>query len=105
MADDSQNVTLRQIQWREVFPFTNLFRTFRIAVHPSKLVLGLILLLLVYCGGRAPDGIWPHRSQARNGELGILTDTTLLNRMETMLGDNPSAIPSEKPQGVFLTFF
>ena len=67
MADDAQ--TLRRIDWREVFPFTHLFRAFRIAVHPSKLVLGLVLLLLLYTGGRVLDGLWPRQSMAPSGEL------------------------------------
>lgn len=67
MADDSQ--TLRRIDWREAFPFTHLFRAFRVAVHPSKLVLGLVLLLLLYCGGRFLDSIWPRRDLALPGEI------------------------------------
>jgi len=30
MADDSQ--AIRGISWRETFPFTHLFRTFRVAI-------------------------------------------------------------------------
>jgi hypothetical protein len=67
MADDS--LTLRRIDWREVFPFTNLFRAFRVAVHPSKLALGLLLLILLYCGGRILDCCWPRHSQAIWGEI------------------------------------
>ncbi|MDB5358140.1 MAG: hypothetical protein JWN24_4593 [Phycisphaerales bacterium] len=67
MADDAQ--TIRNINWRELFPFTNLFRTFRIAIHPSKLVLGLALLFLVYAGGRTLDWIWPVRSYAVADEI------------------------------------
>lgn len=68
MADDSQ-VTLRDINWREAFPFTHLFRGFRIAIHPSKLVLGLLLLLSLYVGGRILDGIWPSASKANYSEV------------------------------------
>ncbi|MDB5302440.1 MAG: hypothetical protein JWO87_4103, partial [Phycisphaerales bacterium] len=67
MADDAQ--TIRNINWRELFPFTNLFRAFRIAIHPSKLVLGLALLFLVYAGGRTLDWIWPARSYAVADEI------------------------------------
>ena len=59
MADDS--FVLRGINWREVFPFTHIFRAFRIAIHPSKLVLALVCLLLIYGGGRFLDGIWPDK--------------------------------------------
>ena len=59
MADDAQTQTIRSINWRDVFPFTHLFRAFRIAVHPSKLLLALVALLLIYLGGRVLDGAWP----------------------------------------------
>ena len=67
MADDAQTPfssnpypdngnTVRSISWREVFPFLHIFRSFRIAIHPSKLVLGLLALLSLYAGGRILDG-------------------------------------------------
>lgn len=57
MADE-QPQTIRAIHWRDVFPFLNLFRAFRVAIHPSKLVLGLLALLTIYAGGRILDGFW-----------------------------------------------
>ena len=69
MADEAQ--TIRSINWREVFPFTHLFRAFRIAVHPSKLLLALAALLLIYLGGRVLDGVWPRDHLAMPGELGF----------------------------------
>src|SRR4051812_29032807 len=69
MADESQSSgTIRSINWREVFPFLHIFRAFRVAVHPSKLVLGLLALLTLYAGGRILDGIWPTNSLALRGE-------------------------------------
>ena len=62
MADEPQQI--RGINWRDAFPFTHLFRAFRIAVHPSKLMLGLIALLSLYAGGRLLDGLWPARHLA-----------------------------------------
>src|SRR5687768_16966534 len=67
MADESS--VLRGINWREAFPFAHLFRAFRIAIHPSKLVLGLVLLLSLYAGGRILDGLWPARHLAVPGEV------------------------------------
>ncbi|HEV2294873.1 MAG TPA: hypothetical protein VGR35_13555 [Tepidisphaeraceae bacterium] len=67
MAEEPQ--VIRGINWRETFPFTHLFRAFRVAVHPSKLVLGLILLLSIYTGGRILDGIWPARHLAVPDEI------------------------------------
>jgi hypothetical protein len=60
MADESQ--TIRGINWRETFSFTHLFRTFRIAVHPSKLILGLLLIFSLFAGGKILDALWPQSS-------------------------------------------
>jgi hypothetical protein len=68
MADEAQQI--RTIHWREVFPFTHLFRAFRIAVHPSKLLLALAALLLVYLGGRALDAAWMNHYKAKPSEFG-----------------------------------
>lgn len=67
MAEETQQV--RGIHWRDTFSFTHLFRAFRIAVHPSKLVLGLVALLSLYFGGRVLDTIWPARHLAVPGEV------------------------------------
>ncbi len=66
MADESQ--ALRGISWRETFPFTHLFRTFRVAIHPSKLLLGLTALITLYVGGQFLDAIWPVQQRAVPGE-------------------------------------
>jgi hypothetical protein len=67
MSDDGQ--TIRGINWRETFPFTHLFRAFRIAIHPSKLMLGLIALLALYAGGLFLDNIWSHKNLAVPDEV------------------------------------
>jgi hypothetical protein len=68
MAEEGQ--IIRGIDWRQAFPFTNIFRSFRIAIHLSKLLLGLALLLSIYFGGRIMDGVWPTRARALPGEIG-----------------------------------
>jgi hypothetical protein len=67
MAEES--LQIRGIDWRATFPFTHLFRAFRVAVHPSKLMLGLVALLALYIGGRVLDGIWSPRHLAVPGEV------------------------------------
>ena len=69
MADDAQTQTIRSVNWRDVFPFTHLFRAFRIAVHPSKLLLALAALLLIYLGGRVLDAAWPDAYKVSPSEL------------------------------------
>ncbi len=62
MADEP--LTIRGISWRHTFPFINLFRAFRVAVHPSKIVLALVALILLNLGGHLLDLLWPvpHRA-------------------------------------------
>lgn len=67
MAEEGQVV--RGINWRQTLPFTNIFRSFRVAIHLSKLALGLALLLCIYCGGRILDSVWPATARAIPGEI------------------------------------
>jgi hypothetical protein len=57
MADESQ--AIQAINWREIFPFTHIFRAFWIAIHPSKLVLGVLLIFTLFLGGHILDAFWP----------------------------------------------
>ena len=59
MAD--RPFTVQDIQWREVFLFTQIFKAFRIAIRPSKMLLALAAVLLMYGGGRFMDSVWPQR--------------------------------------------
>jgi hypothetical protein len=63
MADESSHV-IRGINWRETFPFTQIFRAFRVAIHPTKLILALVALLALYLGGRILDSLWPVQDRA-----------------------------------------
>ncbi len=74
MAEEPR--VIRGIDWRATFPFTNIFRSFRIAVHPSKLILGLALILLMYLGGRVLDAIWPARHLAVSSEIALWQQAT-----------------------------
>jgi hypothetical protein len=67
MADEGQ--VIRGIDWRNTFSFTHIFRSFRVAIHLSKLALGLALLLTIYFGGRIMDAAWPARARAIPGEV------------------------------------
>ncbi|HMO26279.1 MAG TPA: hypothetical protein PKB10_08415, partial [Tepidisphaeraceae bacterium] len=69
MADEPQ--MLKGIDYRSAFPFTNIFRSFRIAVHPSKLGLALVMLLALYLGGRLMDGLWFARHSPVPGAIAL----------------------------------
>jgi hypothetical protein len=51
-------IVVRDVSWRDVLPWTHLFRAFRVAVHPSKLMLAWVMVLLLYLGGRILDAAW-----------------------------------------------
>lgn len=90
MADDG--IALGNLTLRQAFPFTQIFRSFFVAIQPSKLFLALFLLILVYGGGRFLDGVWYHvapASQASFGDLGYAP-------ADNFYGSR---------QGIFLTFF
>jgi hypothetical protein len=60
MAEEQTGKTeLTRINWGECFGFTNLFRTFRLALHPSKLVLAVVGLVLTLVLGLVLDAVWP----------------------------------------------
>lgn len=67
MAEETRVVNA--VNWREVFTFTHVFRAFRIAVHPSKLILALAALLAIYVAGRTMDRVWPDKYRAVPGEI------------------------------------
>ena len=69
MADEP--LSIRGVHWRDALPFTHLFRAFRVAIHPSKIVLALAALLLSYVGGRTLDLIWPVQDRAVPGEVAL----------------------------------
>lgn len=71
MADEP--LTVRAISWRQTFPFINLFRAFRVAVHPSKIVLALVALIMLYIGGHLLDLVWVVQDRAVPNEV-ILYD-------------------------------
>ncbi len=67
MSDQQQ--VIRGINWRELFPFTHLFRTFRISVQLSKIGLAMAALTLLYCGGLLFDSVWLSRYRALPNEI------------------------------------
>jgi hypothetical protein len=69
MADEP--LSIRGVHWRDALPVTHLFRTFRVAVHPSKLLLALTALLLAYVGGRGLDLVWPVQDRAVASEVDL----------------------------------
>ena len=58
MPDSAHRVRLEGIDLKAAFPTLRLFDSFRMALQPTKLLLGMLLLMLVYFGGVTLDFIW-----------------------------------------------
>ncbi|MBS3820531.1 MAG: hypothetical protein KGY81_02075, partial [Phycisphaerae bacterium] len=56
MADE--NNVVKQVVWSEVFSFPHIFKSFKMAIQPGKLVLAVLALALIFGGGYALDWIW-----------------------------------------------
>jgi hypothetical protein len=53
-----RHVTVTAVHWRNVLEFTQLFRSFRLAMNPAKILMALLALLLIYSAGRLFDLAW-----------------------------------------------
>jgi hypothetical protein len=58
---NNNRVVLESINWRQALPFTHIFRTFRLAITPSKLILALIGVFACFLGGSFLDLIVGNR--------------------------------------------
>ena len=57
VAKDSDRIRVDEVDWVALLPWLRLFRSFRMAIQPAKIVLALLLVLLVYLGGKAIDSV------------------------------------------------
>lgn len=56
MTDERNEI--RHVNWSEIFSFTYIFKSFKMAIHPSKLILGVMAIVLIYLAGQGLDTIW-----------------------------------------------
>ncbi|HHH75741.1 MAG TPA: hypothetical protein ENL03_01795 [Phycisphaerae bacterium] len=56
MADEQNE--LRQVNWTELLGFTKIFKSFRMSIHPSKLVLALAMVISLYAIGWVMSAAW-----------------------------------------------
>jgi len=61
MHNDLNRVRVEGLDWPNLLPVTRLFGAFRMAIHPAKLALGLLLAVLLYLGGLGMDLAWGPR--------------------------------------------
>ncbi|HZZ41560.1 MAG TPA: hypothetical protein VFE58_01360 [Tepidisphaeraceae bacterium] len=102
--DLQPNQILREVSWRELFGWVHLFRTFRIAIHPSKLALAWLLLLCLYLGGRALDYTW---TLAAPHSVPLSVERINWPATPSLYSDNTflQNIPTLPREGVFIKFF
>lgn len=74
MAQGQRGNTVRAIDWRETFPFTEVFRSFRIATQPGKLLAALLLVIGMCIVGWVLDG-WVGSQRVLPGEFEMYCQT------------------------------
>ena len=58
MADGIRRVRTEEVDWKNALPLFRLFGAFRLAIHPPKLLIALMLVVLLYVSGQILDAIW-----------------------------------------------
>lgn len=67
MADEQH--TVRSVSWNEIFGFSHIFKSFKMAIHPSKLLLALLAIALTWVlGAFVMDPIWSGVSDSNRVE-------------------------------------
>lgn len=64
MPNAAHRVRLEGVDFSTAFPTLRLLESFRMALQPTKLLLGLLMLLLVYFGGVGLDFMWGEQQGA-----------------------------------------
>ncbi len=65
---------LSGIDWQETFSFTHVFRSFRLAIHPSKLVLAFVGLAVCVIAGLVLDRLWYGGGPIIPTEISVFAD-------------------------------
>ncbi|MHC4994656.1 MAG: hypothetical protein ACYTGQ_06325 [Planctomycetota bacterium] len=61
MGRTLQATRVESVDFASVFRFARLFESYRIAIHPARLLLGLLLIVTLYLGGKVMDTMWGPR--------------------------------------------
>ncbi|MEE3371648.1 MAG: hypothetical protein VX346_20115 [Planctomycetota bacterium] len=57
----ANNLTMiREVSWREIFPWLILLRVFRLAIRPSVLLIALVPIILMPCGSWCAEQLFDH---------------------------------------------
>jgi hypothetical protein len=53
-----RSAIVTSVQWDRVIEFTQIFRGFRLAINPAKILIALLAIVLIYLAGRCFDVVW-----------------------------------------------
>lgn len=91
-------VLVEQADWRTLLPFLRLFDAFRMAIHPSKMLLALMLVLLTYLGGLGLDLVWGPQVHPGHGPDSI---DEMISRDLSFFGVSRGAPQGRPTEGIF----
>jgi hypothetical protein len=97
---DGPRTILEGIDYARSFRFTRIFQSFRIAVHPSRLGLALLLIVAMYATGRLTDAIWGPQVLPTEFESFVKQPTA---QFETWFKRMTPAVEAKNRQGIFET--
>ena len=97
-------ITVHGIQWENVLEFVHLFRGFRLAINPAKIVVALLAIVLIYAAGFAFDLAWSHQVYpdeimhfvSDSPEAYRALRVTNLQERDTYFRGHPSAVYAEQ---------
>ena len=58
MAEQTDPIRVEEIDWPALLPFVQIFRSFRTAIGPAKMVVALLLVVALYLFGLLLDGLF-----------------------------------------------
>jgi len=80
MADEQHEI--RHIRWNEVFSFTQVFKSFGLAIHPSKLAMALAAIVVIFLGGWLMDRAWSvGKAYVMPAHSGVADEITAFTQM------------------------
>ena len=58
LQDRSYRVSVEAIDWKRMFLFLNIVRSFRMAIHPAKMLLAVFMVIIIYLSGLGLDELF-----------------------------------------------
>jgi len=103
MSTDLNRVRVEGIDWANLFPVVRLFGSFRMAIHPAKLALGLLLAVLLYMGGLGLDIAFGPSVHEREVEMFLTRSAADYDTYIRAWDKAAAAKPTDTRAGIFAT--